>query len=289
LLWQAKVCWLRYLAGTRTNNDPSGVLTSRHPPLAHNNNVSFETTSKAQAMSQVSIGCSGFKYSHWRNGIFYPKGLKQKNEFAHYASRFNTVELNSTFYILPKEKTWQNWHDKAPKEFIYALKMSRWLTHNKKLNDPKEAWERFWKGAQKLHGHLGPILFQLPPRFKYKISRLRDLFEVLPPKIRFAFEFRHPTWFNEQTYQLLRKNNIALVLVSHPWLPTVEVITANFVYLRWHGKDKLYASNYSRQELTSWATKIKSWLKSGLDVYGYFNNDFRGFAPQNAQTLLHLL
>jgi uncharacterized protein YecE (DUF72 family) len=240
-------------------------------------------------VGRAYIGCSGYSYPHWRHGVFYPKNLKIKDEFAYYASRFNTVEINSTFYGLPRGETWQKWRQRAPQGFLYALKMSRFLTHRRKLSRAEEPWRRFWQGAQKLGSHLGPILFQLPPRWGRNLKKLENLSATLPPHLRFAFEFRDASWLNPETYQCLRKHNWGLVVVSHPQLPVVDEITADFVYLRWHGREKLYTSNYSEEELSGWAGKIRNWLGSGFDVYGYFNNDALGFAPRNAAALIERL
>jgi len=240
-------------------------------------------------MGKAYIGCSGYLYPHWRDGVFYPKDLKQKDEFTYYASVFNTVELNNTFYYQPKESVWDSWEKRAPEEFIYAVKMSRFSTHIKKLNDPEDCWKQFYVGAKKLQDHLGPILFQLPPSLHKSIEKFEGLAKVLPRNLRFAFEFRHISWFDKEIYDLLRKNNWALTIVSHPDLPFIPQITADFTYLRFHGKEALYSSLYSDGELKQFAKLILDWLKKGLDVYTYFNNDIGGFAPKNAIKLINLI
>lgn len=240
-------------------------------------------------MSQLYIGCSGYLYPDWRGGAFYPKGLRQKDEFAYYASQFNTVELNSTFYRQPKESVWEGWEQKAPEGFLYAVKMSRLLTHIKQLEDPGEVWELFYAGAQRLRDHLGPILFQLPPSLAKDVNKLEHLAEVLPQDLRFAFEFRHLSWFDDETYARLRQHNWALTMVSHPYLPFIPEVTADFVYLRFHGKKALYSSFYAESELEEFAGHIRGWLRAGLTVYAYFNNSARGFAAQNALTLKELV
>lgn len=240
-------------------------------------------------MAQVYIGCSGYVYSHWRRGVFYPENLPQNQEFVYYASKFNTVEINFTFYRLPAEGVWIKWEKQTPKGFIYAVKMSRFMTHIKKLKDPAEPWGRFARGANKLRNHLGPILVQLPPRWHRNEKRLRKLAIVLPKNMRFAFEFRDRSWFDKRTYKILRDNNWALIISSHPGLPWIEEITADFVYLRFHGGAALYQSSYSKDELKKFAEKISLWLKQDLDVYGYFNNDAEGNAPRNALQLKRYL
>jgi|YNPNPStandDraft_1061719.scaffolds.fasta_scaffold14033_3 uncharacterized protein YecE (DUF72 family) len=240
-------------------------------------------------MSHLYIGCSGYLYADWRGGAFYPQGLRHKDEFAYYAGRFNTVELNSTFYRQPKESVWEGWEQRAPEGFLYAVKMSRLLTHIKQLEDPEEVWEQFYAGAQRLRDHLGPILFQLPPSLTKDVGKLERLAQVLPQELQFAFEFRHLSWFDGEVYALLRQRNWALTVVSHPYLPFVPEVTAHCVYLRFHGQKSLYSSFYSEGELAEFAGHIVGWLRAGLTVYAYFNNSARGFAAQNALTLKALV
>lgn len=240
-------------------------------------------------MAKVNVGCSGYVYSHWRRGVFYPENLPHNQEFSYYSSKFNTVEINFTFYRLPAIKVWEKWQKQAPDRFLYAVKMSRFMTHMKKLKDPKEPWERFVKGASKLKDHLGPILLQLPPRWHCNPDRLKNLANVLPNNKRFAFEFRDRNWFDKRIYRILRNNNWALTLSSHPDLPWLEEVTADFVYLRFHGIQQLYQSSYSKDELKNIAESISNWLAKDLDVYCYFNNDAEGNAPKNALALRKIL
>jgi len=240
-------------------------------------------------MGKLFVGCSGFNYRHWRGGVFYPESLPQKEEFNYYASIFNTVEINSTFYGLPIESTWKLWKRRAPEGFIYSVKMTRFLTHNNKLLRPEAYWYRFWAGAQKLDEHLGPILFQLPPKFATNTARLVMLSKVIPHKLRVAFEFRDESWFDKRVYKILKNNNWALVFASHLKFPWIVKSTADYVYLRFHGVPHLYSSNYQEEELEKQADSIRNWLKRGLGVYAYFNNDAQGFAPKNALTLLKFL
>lgn len=239
-------------------------------------------------MAKACIGCSGWQYPHWRGGVFYPAGLPQKEEFKFYASKLGTVEVNSTFYHLPKGSTWETWGERAPKGFIYAVKMSRYLTHMKKLVTPKEEWKRFYEGAKKLGRHLGPILFQLPPSLHKDLSKLQGLVGVLPKKERFAFEFRNESWYDDEVYSFLRSQNWAWAIISHPQLPLIFEVTADFVYLRFHGSKSLYSSCYSDEELHQFASRVKGWLKEGRDVYAYFNNDAEGNAPKNALSLVQM-
>lgn len=240
-------------------------------------------------MSKVWIGTSGYQYRHWRHGVFYPENLSQKDEFAFYSQCFNTVEINSTFYGIPQVSTWKNWARRAPEGFLYALKMNRILTHNLKLNRPENIWQTFYSRAQNLNGHLGPILFQLPPTFSLNLKSLEHLSQILPQNQRFAFEFRHQSWFTPTVYEVLKQNNWALAIISLATFPFVMEITANFVYLRFHGPQEPYSSEYTAKELQTYAKLIKNWQSKNLDVYAYFNNDFGGFAPKNALTLKNFL
>lgn len=232
-------------------------------------------------MSKIFIGTSGYSYSGWED-VFYPRDLDRKKQLEYYSQRLKTVEINSSFYHLPSLKTFQSWRKKTPKNFIFALKSSRYITHVKKLKDCKEPWQRFITNARGLKEKLGPILFQLPANFKVNEERLEDFLIFLPKKYRYAFEFRNRTWFKKEIYQILKKHNVALCIADSLKWPLEEKITADFVYLRFHGK-VLYSSKYSEKELKQWAEKIKKWRK---DVYVYFNNDAFGHAPNDAKRLI---
>jgi len=240
-------------------------------------------------MSQIWIGTSGYQYRHWRHGVFYPQNLPLKDEFTYYSQIFKTVEINSTFYGIPKETVWENWAARAPADFLYALKVNRTLTHTLKLENLQNSWQIFFAKAQKLREHLGPILFQLPPNFSAHPEKLKSLARVLPKNCRFAFEFRHQSWFTAEIFQILRQNGWALVIMSSQNLPFIPEVTADFVYLRFHGPKQLYRSNYTLKELSAYADLIKNWQAQNLDIYAYFNNDFDGFAPKNALALQKLL
>ena len=240
-------------------------------------------------MARAFVGTSGFYYNHWKDGVFYPKGLPKKEWFRFYTSRFNTVELNSTFYRLPKIEVFKNWYKKAPKDFVFVLKGSRFISHIKKFGEVEEAWEQFWERARLLGEKLGPILFQTPPSWQKDVGRLRRFLEIVPRNVRFAFEFRNASWFDEEVYEILRNFGACLCFVSSPSWPTAEVVTSDFIYVRFHGEERLYASNYSEEKLRKWAEKFKKWLGEGKDVYAYFNNDALGYAPKNAEILKKLL
>lgn len=241
--------------------------------------------------AKLFIGTSGWSYPHW-DGIFYPENLSSGAKLKYFSQHFRTVEVNYSFYHLPRPSTYQKWYQETPVDFIFALKVSRFITHIKKLKEVKEAWKTFLGNALGLKGKLGPILFQFPPNWKKDTLRLKGFLGELQEsdqKQRFVFEFRHPSWFSEETYQLFKKyKNVSLCLADSPRWPFVEVITGDFVYIRMHGGKILYTSNYSIKELKNWAEKIKKYLKQGLDTYVYFNNDAYGYALGNAKRLLTL-
>ena len=242
---------------------------------------------------KLYIGTSGWVYSHWQK-IFYPENLPVKDKLKHFSKHFKTVEINYSFYHLPKPSTYQNWYVQTPKEFIFAIKASRFITHIKRLKNVKDAWRQFLENALNLKEKLGPILFQFPPNFsaaKENFKRLEDFLFVessFSDSLRLAFEFRHKSWCNEKIYNLLKKYNCAWVIADSPNYPKVEEVTADFVYIRMHGSRVLFGSKYTKKELKDLAQKIKKYIKQGLDIYCYFNNDTKGFAIKNAQELLKI-
>ncbi|MCJ7792544.1 MAG: DUF72 domain-containing protein [Candidatus Marinimicrobia bacterium] len=259
-------------------------------------------------MAKIFVGTSGFSYPHWGQGLFFSKNLPQAKWFAYYGQHYNTVELNVSFYRLPKKETFKHWRQQAGKEFIFAVKGSRYITQMKKLKDYQVPVKRFFEAVSPLL--TGPtnwqsqptqvILWQLPPRFKANPERLTDFLKGLPrkrlPRLteqprstwRHAFEFRDESWLTREILEILKKHKAAIVFQDYPQWPMTEEITADFIYLRFHGRTRLYSSCYTEKELRNWAKKIKSWAKRGFDVYAYFNNDALGNAVENAQTLKKL-
>ena len=216
------------------------------------------------------IGTSGWSYDHWA-GVFYPPDLKTADRLAFYINHFNSVEINNTFYHLPTPSAFKGWRESTPKGFICALKGSRFLTHMKKLKDPKEPLHLFLERARLLKDNLGPILFQLPPHWRCNTERLKEFVKLLSSNIRFAFEFREPSWFNKEVYDILRENNIALCIYHMTEFESPIEVTAKFVYIRFHGTEFLYGGRYSKKELLKWADLINGFIKEGKDVYVYFN------------------
>jgi uncharacterized protein YecE (DUF72 family) len=234
----------------------------------------------------IRIGCSGWSYAHWQSS-FYPATLPQNRWLERYAASFDTVEVNATFYRLPERSTVARWSEITPENFCFAIKGSRYLTHVRRLHDLREGVARLVKLLEPFStsGKLGPTLWQLPPTFRRDEERLASALAALPQG-RHAFEFRHPSWFTEDVYSLLREYGVALVVADRASLPEAPWIdTAGWWYLRFHEGRSGRRGNYSDTELRRWAARI---IDLRQDVYGYFNNDWEGFAIKNA-ALLHRL
>lgn len=240
----------------------------------------------------IRIGTSGFSYSDWEEE-FYPEDLDSSDQLEYYVQHFNTVELNNTFYQLPKEKTFANWYEQTPDDFLFAVKVSRFITHRKYLKESKEAWEKFYQRSQVLKDKLGPFLIQLHPRWTKNMDRVESFVEVLEevsPEQRFAFEFRNESWFEQDVVNFFQQQDgISLCIADSQKWPSIDEVTDNFVFIRLHGPGKVYRSKYSKSELIEWADKINNYLEQDLDVYCYFNNDFEGYAIENAKSLIELL
>ncbi len=234
----------------------------------------------------VRIGCSGWNYADWR-GPVYPESVPERRWLETYAQWFDTVEINATFYRLPERKTVARWAAATPAGFCFAVKSSRYLTHVKRLRELPAGIERFYERIEPLReaGKLGPVLWQLPPHFRRDDERLAQALDVLPPG-RHAFEFRDDTWFAEGVYELLRSHDAALVVADRaPRDPSPWIETGGWSYLRFHN-GRARRGAYGRDALRSWATRIEA---ARGDVYGYFNNDWEGFAVANARRLRRLL
>ena len=233
-------------------------------------------------MRSVRIGCSGWNYGHWRERV-YPKGLPPRRWLEHYATLFDTVEVNATFYRLPSRSAVAGWVSGSPPGFVFAIKASRYLTHIKRLTDLAGGVELFWDriGPLVQSPKFGPVLWQLPATFHRSDERLASALERLP-RARHCFEFRHPSWFAEDVYALLREHGAALVIGDNPQRPfqTLEV-TADWTFVRFHYGRRGRNGNYSERELEEWARVIEDW-RGRIDVYAYFNNDWEGYAVRNA-------
>ena len=219
--------------------------------------------------AELRVGCSGWQYRHWR-GDFYPAELPQSRWFAHYSSVFDTVEINNSFYRLPPSETFDKWRTQAPPGFLYAVKASRFLTHMKKLKDPCDP-------------RLGPVLYQLPPRWSIDLERLETFVAALPRRHRHVIEFREPSWYDPRVYRLLERHGVALCH-DMPGSASGRLVVGPFVYVRYHGTER-YASRYEDDSLDDWADWLAGQAAGGRDVFAYFNNDTGGHAPRDAVRL----
>ena len=237
-------------------------------------------------MRPVHVGCSGWVYPHWRER-FDPKGIPQRAWLSFYAEHFDTVEINNTFYRLPKPAAVEGWADHSSPEFTFAIKVSRYMTHIKRLTMVETGLKRFYEPLEPLTrgGKLGPLLWQFPENFHRDEERLAGALAALPPG-RHAFEFRHQSWFTDDVYALLRDYGAALVVgdESSRWVSTPHVRTADWTYIRFHHGSRGRHGNYSASEIERWAGRISQWRRD-TEVYAYFNNDWEGYAIRNAKLL----
>jgi len=234
-------------------------------------------------VKKIFIGTSGYSYAHWIDK-FYPKNIPQKRWLEFYAQHFNSVELNVTFYRLPKEAVFEGWYRRTPGKFRFVIKGSRFITHIKRLKDAGEPLKLFMNRASHLKNKLVCVLWQMPPNLSYNVKRIRDFISLLKkwPQYLYSFEFRNESWFNEELYGMLKENNINLCIADSPSYPYREVFTSTFLYLRFHGGKSLYGSKYSPLELREWKNKSAAWMKSKNILFAFFNNDAYGFAVENA-------
>ncbi len=234
--------------------------------------------------AKTYIGTSGWNYNHWK-AIFYPAGLKQKDWLEFYSERLESVEINNSFYHLPDIKTFKNWRDITPKNFIFSVKGSRYITHMKKLKAPKTSSRKLFTHVKHLKKKLGPVLFQLPPHWGFNKKRFQKFINAMPDKYRYAFEFREESWWNDDVLNSLKEHNAAFCIYELAGTLTPKEVTADFVYIRLHGPDGKYQGNYSKKQLSDWAGAITAWQKQDKDVYIYFDNDDSGYAVKNAREL----
>ena len=233
----------------------------------------------------IRIGTSGFHYKHWR-GSFYPPDVPVSRMLNYYVRHFDTVELNNSFYRLPTSEAFDCWRDATPANFVFSVKASRFLTHNKKLKDPENALDNLIPRAVRLGRKLGPILFQLPPKWRVNAERLENLLAVLPRDIRYSFEFREPSWITSDINKLLTRYNVAFCIYELAGYHSPFSVTADFAYVRLHGPASgKYQGSYSNERLREWAEKIEGWAKNLAAVYVYFDNDQAAYAAHNALTL----
>ncbi|MCX7603874.1 MAG: DUF72 domain-containing protein [Bryobacteraceae bacterium] len=238
-------------------------------------------------------GTSGWSYPHWR-GVLYPEESKSADWLRIYAETFSAVELNASFYHMPRPETFRKQAAQTPEGFLFAVKAHRSITHDMRLQGVAERWKEFLTAAAELGAKLGPVLLQFPPSFRAQPALLEEFLcahgaERQARPLRLAFEFRHASWFEGAAAEIVRRHGGALVVADSSRYPQAPLEPqASFVYLRFHGPGALFASSYSEQQLQQWAGRIRAWLGEGLDVYAFFNNDAAGCAVRNALRLREL-
>jgi uncharacterized protein YecE (DUF72 family) len=238
-------------------------------------------------MSQLRIGCSGWTYKDW-TGPFYPPGTKDRERLEYYATVFDTAEINASFYRLPSETTVEGWVRRAPPGFVFAWKVSRFITHNKKLKDCADSVALVFGRMAPLGDRYGPALIQLPPQLRRNDERLAGFLKLLPKGRRHTVEFRHPSWYDPAVFAILAEFDAALCISDHHSAPSPWEVTASWVYVRGHGPGGRYHGRYPQAELAAWGDSIAAWRAEGRDVYAYFDNDIKSAAPFDARVLQDL-
>jgi len=238
---------------------------------------------------QPRVGCSGWNYKAWR-GPFYPPELPPSRWLPFYGDRFDTVEVNNTFYRLPERATFAAWKTQVPSGFLLSIKASRFLTHTKRLREPREPVARLFSRATALSRKLGPVLYQLPGNFLIDLPRLDSFLCALPvawdgTRLRHVMEFRHPSWYVDETFQLLERRGVALCLHDKQGSAIDGPFVGPFAYVRFHGTSGAYHGSYSLRELDAWARRLAERTHAGQRVYAYFNNDPEAVAVENALSL----
>jgi len=242
----------------------------------------------SDSKTKYYIGCSGWYYAHWR-GLYYPPEILKIDWLSFYAKKKNTVEINSSFYCLPSINSLIRWKKSTPDNFIFSTKVSRYITHVKKLRNSETALDNFLSRISILKEKLGPLLYQLPPSIKRDDTMLCDFLSLLPQNYQYTFEFRHKSWINDSVFQILQKYNIALCISDMPDIDIPLINTADFMYIRFHGNRKLYTSCYSDSELRQWSRDIQRFSGNVKALYIYFNNDAQAYAVNNAQVMINYL
>ena len=240
--------------------------------------------------NQIHIGTSGWSYKHWA-GLYYPDGLKPSGYLSWYAKEFHAAEINTSFYRLPKEKTISDWLQQVPDDFIFCPKMSRYLSHMKKLHDAEEPVDRFCSIFDEMKNKMGPVLIQLPEGVRFHRELTEEFYRTLRAKkaYRFAMEVRHDSWFCDESIKLMEDFHISLVLAHSRQFPYFEAVTAKDIYVRFHGPNELYASSYNDDFLTDYAQKFKNWQKEEHNIWAFFNNDVNGYAFRNAARIKEII
>lgn len=239
-------------------------------------------------VGKVLIGTSGWQYPDFSER-FYPDDLEKTGQLGYYAEQFPTVEVNNSFYQLPKQETIKSWVQLVPKGFIFSVKASRYITHMKNLLEPESTLPKFYNRMAHFGDQCGPVLYQLPQYWKLNLDRLKDFLLHLSNGFRHAIEFRNKSWLGERVYELLRQHNVAFCIYDFDTYQSPILITTDFAYVRLHGPGRAYHDPYDLESLHRWAARIRAWCQEGRDVFCYFDNTHRGYAWKNAQTLISLL
>lgn len=239
-------------------------------------------------MAEVLIGTSGYVYRHWRGGVFYPKGLPAREELAWYAGAFRTVELNNPFYRAPSREAYARWREATPGDFVFAVKVTRTISHYRRLHDVAEPLDRFLDDAGELGGKLGPLLVQLPPQFHLDLATLQRFLAAIPASHRWVLEVRHPSWQVPSVYEALAAHGVALAVPVGGRVQPDLVTTAPFTYIRMHAGAGP-GGRFEEEQLVYWAGRVRALARSEKDVFVYFNNDRDGHAPRDARRLRELL
>lgn len=236
---------------------------------------------------RLYVATSGWYYDHWK-GPFYPEDLPKNRFLEYYSERFNTVEINNSFYRLPEESTIAEWRDKTPDDFAFSVKASRLITHIKRLKDPGRTLPNFLDRIKAFGDKLGPILFQLPPKWNVNTERLREFLDALPKDNRYTFEFRDISWFTPKVYDMLAEYNAALCMYDFNHVLSPRKLTADFAYMRLHGPNGPYRGQYTDEVLEDWADAFTEWFKDVDEIYCYFDNDEAGYAAKDALRLIDI-
>lgn len=243
-------------------------------------------------LGDIHIGTSGWSYGHWKE-LFYPAGLPATRWLPFYSGIFPTTEINSSFYRLPSIATVEKWVSQVPEDFIFCPKMSRYLTHMKKLQAPEEPLERFFEVFAPMRRQMGPVLVQLPPMLPFHYDTAAHFYGLLRRRYAgyaFVMEVRHKSWFSDDSLTLMAGSDIGLVIAqSGNEFPYSEMVTATTVYVRFHGPGALYTSSYNDALLERFAGKFNDWMQDGHEIWVYFNNDIHGYAVEDAQRLMQIM
>lgn len=238
------------------------------------------------------VGTSGWSYKDWK-GLYYPEKMKPVDYLAYYSREFDCTEINTSFYHLPRAQTVLNWAGKVPPRFLFCPKLSRYITHYKKLRDAEESLQLFFSVFDPVAGRLGPVLIQLPAQVTFDPGVAETFYNLLADTYRhhsFSIEVRDKSWFSRKSLSLMEQYNIGLVIAhSGKLFPYKEAVTAGHIYLRFHGSGKLYASSYAAVSLRAYARKCVRWMQEGHTLWIFFNNDFFGYALENARTLITMI